>query len=156
MSAANVVALASDKPKCSTFPSRIRSLTVPATSSIGTVGIDPVLVIEVDAIGPQTLQRFLDHPPNTLRTAVEPIGAVDLEAEFGRDHYFVADGRQRLAHKLLVDIRAINFSGIEEPNALLKGLANHPDALRFVHAGTVMAAAQPHIAEAQFGHLQTA
>ena len=33
-----VAAAASDMPKCLTFPSRIRSLTAPATSSMGTSG----------------------------------------------------------------------------------------------------------------------
>ena len=44
-----VCAPASDRPKCLTLPSWIRSLTAPATSSIGTFGIDAVLIEQVDA-----------------------------------------------------------------------------------------------------------
>ena len=48
-------------PKCLTLPSAISSLTAPATSSIGTSGIDAMLIEEIDVIGPQTLQASVRH-----------------------------------------------------------------------------------------------
>ena len=66
-----VCAPASDNPKCFTLPSAIRSFTAPATSSIGTSGIDAVLVEEIDRIGPETLQRCLSHVLDVSRTAAQ-------------------------------------------------------------------------------------
>ena len=62
---------ASDRPKCLTLPSRIRSFTAPATSSIGTFGIDAVLVEQVDAVDPEPLQRCLGTRLDVLGPAVQ-------------------------------------------------------------------------------------
>jgi hypothetical protein len=62
-----VYALGSDWPKCSTFPALIRSVTVRHVfDSHGE--IDAVLIVEIDAIGLEALQRFLDDAPDALRT----------------------------------------------------------------------------------------
>ena len=45
-------------------------MTVPATSSIGTFGIDAVLIEQIDAIGPQALQRGVGDLSDVLRPAV--------------------------------------------------------------------------------------
>ncbi len=117
--------------------------------------IDAVLVIEIDAVGPEALQRFLDDPPDALRPAVQSIRAVDLEAELGGDDNVVAHGRERLADEFLVDVRAVDFCGIEERDASLVGVANDSDALGPVHTRTVVTAAEAHVAEAKLRHLQT-
>jgi hypothetical protein len=41
----------------------------------GRAGVDPVLVVEVDAVGTQPLQRALDGGPDVRRAAVEHSGA---------------------------------------------------------------------------------
>ena len=118
--------------------------------------IDPVLVVEIDAVGLETLQRFLDDLPDTLRSAVQPVRAVDLEAELGGDGDLVADRREGLADQFLVDVGAVDFRGVEERDASLVGVANHTDALGPVHARTVVAAAEAHVAEAEFRDFQAA
>ena len=64
--------------------------------------VDPVLVVEVDAVGLEPSQRFLDHATDALRTAVEPIRAVDREAELGGDFDLLSDRRERFADQFLV------------------------------------------------------
>src|SRR3954454_3083076 len=71
-------------------------------------GINPVLVIEIDAVGLETLQRFLDHPPDTFRSAVQPDGAINGETELGRYFHLVTYRRERFADKFLVDVGAID------------------------------------------------
>ena len=83
--------------------------------------IDAVLVVEIDAVGPEALERFLDDLPDTLRPAVQPVRAVDLEAELGGDGDLVADRREGLADQFLVDVGTVDFRGVEEPDALLVG-----------------------------------
>jgi hypothetical protein len=93
-----VCGLASDKPKCSTLPCWMRSLTVPATSSIGHIGVDAVLIEQVDAVGPQALQRSFDDLADAIGAAVESTRLVlELEAELGGDRDLAADRGQRLA-----------------------------------------------------------
>jgi hypothetical protein len=41
----------------------------------GSVRVDPVLVVEVDAVGAQPLQRAFDGGPDVCRAAVEHAGA---------------------------------------------------------------------------------
>ena len=47
----------------------------------------------------------------------------------------IADRRERFADQLLVDVRTINLSRIEEGNALLVGGPDDFDTLSFVRAG---------------------
>ena len=59
-----------------------------------------------------------------------------------------------LAHQFLVDIGTVDFRRVEQPDAVLVGIANQTDALRPVNARPVVAAAKRHIAEADLRHLQ--
>ena len=115
-----------------------------------------MLIVEIDAVGPETFQRFIDDPPDALRPAVQAVRAIDLEAELRGDGDLVADRRERLTDEFLVDVGSVNFRGVEECDAAFIGIANHPNALGPVHTGTVVAAAEPHAAEAKLRHLQTA
>ena len=67
-----VSAAASDIPKCRTFPASTSSLTVPATSSRD-LGVDAVLVVEVDDVHAEPAQRALDGAVDVLRPAQTPV-----------------------------------------------------------------------------------
>src|SRR5215217_6822396 len=116
--------------------------------------IDAVLIVEIDAIGPEALQRFLDDAPDALRPAVQSVRAIDLEAELGSDGNLVADWSERLADQLLVDIGTVDFRRVEERDAALVGIANQMDGLGPVNARPVVAATERHVAEANLRHLQ--
>jgi hypothetical protein len=83
------------------------------------VRIDPVLVIQIDAVGPEALQGSLNHFPNVLRPAVKKKAALFIvEAKFGCDSDSVADRRERLSDKLFVYVgTVIKFGCIEERDA---------------------------------------
>jgi hypothetical protein len=71
----------SDTLKRFTVPSRMSSLTVAATSSMGTLG--STLVEQVDLVGLQSRERFVSHFPNAFGAAVKTAGRkAVLEAEF--------------------------------------------------------------------------
>ena len=149
-----VFALGSERPKCSTFPALIRILDGAGHVFDGHGEIDAVLIVEIDAIGPEALQRFLDDAPDALRPAVQSVRAIDLEAELGRDGHLVADRCEGLADQFLVDIGTVDFRRVEERDAALVGIANLTDALGPVNARPVVAAAERHVAEANLRHLQ--
>ncbi len=62
------------------------------------VGIDAVLVEQIDDVGLQSLERGLGHLADALRPAVQAAllarRGIDIEAEFGRDHDLFADSAQ--------------------------------------------------------------
>lgn len=79
-----------------------RSLPPPRS---GGFWIDTVLIEQVDAIGPQPLQRCVGDLPVVFWPAVqaEPLKLpAEWVADLGCDHHLVAERGQRFAHNLLV------------------------------------------------------
>src|SRR4051812_22433246 len=65
--------------------------------------VDPVLIIQIDVISPQTLQGGFNDALDALRSTIKSDGAVDREAKFRGDLDLVADRLERLANKFFVD-----------------------------------------------------
>ena len=58
----------------------------------GDVGVDAVLVEEVDVVGAKPAERVVGHLPDAFGPAVGPVGRRAVgEAELGGDHDLVAD-----------------------------------------------------------------
>jgi hypothetical protein len=68
------------------------------------------------------------------------------EAELRGDLHLAAEGREGLAHELLVRERAVDFRGVEERDAVLDGGADHGDH-RLPFRGRAVAGAHAHAAE---------
>ena len=67
-----------------------------------------MLVIQIDAVGYEALQGFLDHFPDVLRSAVKIKTAIFIvEAKFGCDSDSVADRRERLSNKLFACVGTV-------------------------------------------------
>ena len=102
---------ASDRPKKRTLPSRTRSATARGDILHRCVGVDAVLIEQVDMVGLEPLQRVLDRVLDILRPAGDVAGAarsaLELEAELGGDDHLVAPALERAAEQLLVLERAI-------------------------------------------------
>ena len=110
------------------------------------LGINPVLVEQVDPVGPQPLQHLVDDGADVLGSAVEPAW-VELEAELGGQHHLVADRFQRLSDEDLVGEGSVRLRGVEERHPLLVGAADQLDAVvgvdRVAVVGAEAHAAQP-------------
>ena len=103
----------------------------------GHIGIDSVLVEQVDMVGLQSRERFVNHFPNAFGATVQTAERkAVLEAEFGGDDYLVADWAQGFTEQLFVGERSIGLGRIEEGHALIKSRADQLDRLIFVHGGT--------------------
>ncbi len=76
--------------------------------------VHTVLVIQVNVIGPQALERFLDHLTDMCRTAVQSCSAVDREAELRCNLYLVPKRCERFTDEFLAGVRTIYLGGIEE------------------------------------------
>src|SRR5208337_1234817 len=83
------------------------------------VGIDAVLIEEVDDIGLESFQRGLADLADVLGPAIDssqrPLGfGIDFESELGGDRDLITEGSEGLADQLFVSERAVSFGGIEE------------------------------------------
>ncbi len=119
-----VFAPASDIPKCLTLPCWIRSLTRSGHVFDGHLGIDAVLIEQIDGIDAEALEGRLGHLANTLRAAVETLCAmasvgIDVESELGGDDHLSAERREGLAYEFFVVERAVDLRGVEEGDAAL-------------------------------------
>ena len=98
------------------------------------VGVDAVLVEQVDRVGAQPPQRPVDGGADVLGSAVHAAGLravlVEVEAELGGDDDLVAHRLERLADELLVVERAVDLGGVEERDAAVDGRAHEVDHLR--------------------------
>ena len=117
------------------------------------VGVDPVLVEQVNRVDPEALQRCVSDCADVLRAAVRATAAIsrlriDVEAELRGDHHLASDGGERLADQLLVHKRPIRLGRIEEGHAAVNGCAEQRDA-RLLLNRTTIGVAQPHAAEAE-------
>jgi hypothetical protein len=116
------------------------------------VGVDAVLVEQVDGLHVQPAQGVLDRRLDVLGPAVQPgrPAAVEGEPELGGDDDLLAHGSQGLADELLVGERAVHLGGVEEGDAEVDGGANERDALLLVD-GWAVAVAESHAAQADRG-----
>src|SRR5918995_3433258 len=83
----------------------------------GYLRIYPMLVVEVDVIHPEPLQRVLAGLPHIIWFAVhtqEATVLASLVAELGGKSYLLTPVGYRLANELLVGEGAVHVSGVDE------------------------------------------
>ena len=122
------------------------------------VGVDAVLVEQIDGVDLEPLERRVDHLLDVLRPTIEaPLLArrIEFKAELGCDHDLLADRGKRFAHELFVPERAVGLGGVEEGDAAVDGRSNQRDHLLLV-GGRPVAEAHAHAAEADGRDLQVA
>ena len=122
----------------------------------GDVGVDPVLVEQVDGVGAQSSQGAVDGGADVVGPARDArLGAVlvEGEAELGGDDDVVADRLQCLADELLVVERAVDLGGVEEGDAAVDRSAQERDHL-VPWGSRAEGLAHAHAAEAEGGDLE--
>ena len=86
----------------------------------GDVGVDAVLVEQVDGVGAQAAQRAVDGGADVVWPAADAgllAVLVEGEPELGGDDDVVADRLERLADELLVVEGAVDLGGVEQGDA---------------------------------------
>ncbi len=119
----------------------------------GGVGVDAVLVVEVDDVGLEALEGGFDDLLDVFGLAVgggplAVVVGVGLKAELGGDDDIFAEGREGFADDFFIDVGAVDFGGVEEGDAALDSGADELDGFRFFRGGAE-AEAQTHAAEAE-------
>src|SRR5208283_1236639 len=85
------------------------------------LGIDSVLVIEVNIVHTQALQATLDCLPNVLKSAVDAagiwMGGIAHDAELRGEEHLISFCLNRSPDELLVRMRPVHIRCVEEVDA---------------------------------------
>ena len=120
------------------MPALTRSAIAPTVSSIGTVEIDAVLVVEIDRVDLQPLQRRVARLPHVIRRSVDAEIRAILGAdvsELGRDDDRVAAAFDRASDEPLVREGAVDVRGVEEIDPELQRPMDRRDGFVLVAIG---------------------
>ena len=120
------------------------------------VGIDSVLVEQVDRLDAEASEGGVGGLPDQLGPARKgrPAARVDLP-ELRGDDDLITNGRERVAHELLVRERAIGLRRVEERHAEVHRLPDQRNRLVPVQSGAAVVA-QAHAAKPERRYLQPA
>ena len=117
--------------------------------------VDPVLVVEVDVVDAEALQRRVAGLPHVLRSAgdAEELAVLAAHvAELRREHDLVAPARDGPTDEALVGEGAVHVRGVKESNAEVEGALDDGDRLGVV--GRAVELAHAHAAESLLGDLE--
>ncbi len=116
-------------------------------------GVHAVLVVEVDVVGPEALERGVAGRAHVVRGAVDAalgrVVRVALDPELRGEEHLVAPALQGAADELLVRERAVHVGRVPEGDAELDGAVERPERLGLVAAAVEVRHA--HAAEAEGG-----
>src|SRR5271167_2323316 len=120
------------------------------------VRVNPMLIEQVDVIGPEPFQRCIGDGPDTLRPAVRASRGIPvLEAELSGNHDLVTDRRQGFAHDFLIREGAVGFGGIKERHAKFESLTDKRNCL-LLFLRRAITKTQTHAAEANSRNFKSA
>ena len=122
------------------------------------VGVDTVLVVQVDAVGAEPLQRPLKRGADVIRAAVQVVGTaagVGDEAELGGEYDLVAAILDRPSDKLLVGERPVDLGGVDERHPQVERSMDGADGLGIVTARPAVSVGHAHGTQTDAGHVQS-
>ena len=97
------------------------------------LGVDAVLVVQIDMVGPQPAERVFHRPPDAVGAAAHAARLDTVlcegEPELGSDLHLVSHWFECFADDVLVQERPVHFGGVEEGHAKFDGMANHGDGI---------------------------
>ena len=123
----------------------------------GGARVHAVLVVQVDVVGVEPLQRALDGQADVLGAAVEAaraVAAVQDRAELRRDHHLVPATGERASEQFLVQVRPVHLRGVEQGDAEVDRAVDRRDRTGLVGAGTGVEGRHAHAAEADASDLE--
>jgi hypothetical protein len=119
------------------------------------LGIDAVLVVQIDVIDAEPLEARIACLPHVLGLAVDPALAVHhRDRELGREHDLVALALDRLADEDLVGVRAVHVRGVEQRDAELERAVD--DLCRLVVVARAIERRHPHAPETDGAYVERA
>lgn len=120
------------------------------------IRVDAMLIEQVDAVGPKSLQRILGHFADAFGAAVESVRRLAvLETELGRDDDLVSIRSKCFSEQFFVIPRSVRFGGVKERDTKIDGRMQQSDCFVLFDRGTV-AETQAHTAETEGGNFQIA
>ncbi len=114
------------------------------------VRVHAVLVVEVDVVRAEALERALDGQAHVLWRAVHSartVASMQEGAPLRSDDNLIPASGDRLAEQFLVEVRAIDLGGVEEVHSEFERAMDRRDRRRIVLAGSGVEGAHAHEAE---------
>ena len=142
--------------------------TLPSATSVGQsadgifdggLRVDPVLVVEIDVVGAEPLQRALDRGADVRRAAVDDARAaagVRDEAELRRQHDLFAAVLDGPADQLLVGVGTVDLGGVDVRDAEVERAVDGADGFGVAARADVVVAGHRHRAESDAGDVESA
>jgi hypothetical protein len=124
----------------------------------GGARVDAVLVVKVDVVDAQALQGAVDRGADVRRPAVDDAGAatgVRDQAELRRHDDPVPAALDGSADQFLVDVGAVDLSGVEMGDAQVQRPVDGADRFGVAALPGVVVAGHRHRAQTDPGHVQT-
>src|SRR6185369_13595535 len=120
------------------------------------LGIDAVLVVEVDDVHAEPLEAGVARLHDVLRAAVDHVGAARVLhlAELGDEDHAVTPALERLAEQLLVVAPAVHVGRVDVIDAEVDGALDERDRLAVV--GGPVHPRQPHAPQSDRRHVERA
>ena len=116
-----------------------------------------MLVVQVDVIGVEPLERALERRADVGRAAVNvprALARVRDEAELRGQHHLVAPAFQRPPDELLVGEGTVDLGGVDEGDAQVDRPVNGPDRLGVIQVIRAVGPGHAHGAKADPGYVQ--
>src|SRR5437879_12142312 len=93
------------------------------------MGVNPVLIEEVDMVSPQTLQASFRSLLDVLRSTIQTEVVTEVEAKLRGNLYLVAERFECSVDDRLTRLRSVHFRRIEECHAIAIGLTDDHDGI---------------------------
>jgi hypothetical protein len=124
------------------------------------VWVNPVLIVQIDHVGLEALERSLDRFLDVLRPAIQGIPLASIlrirsPAELGGNDHPIAEWSKSLAYEFFVREWTVDFGRIEKCDAAFDRRSNQGDSLLLVYRRAV-AKAQPHASQPNGRYFQIA
>jgi hypothetical protein len=111
--------------------------------------VDPVLIVEVNHIDAESLERGIAGRRDAFRATVQPHTTLWITgyAEFCCNHYLIPTPSQYFSQQALIGVRTVHVRGIPEIDAQFQGAIQGSEILLFV--GGSVEISHTHAAQAQ-------
>ena len=122
------------------------------------IGVDAMLIIEINRIDAQSLERPFRHAPDVLRRAVERAAryrVLEFETELRRDDNLITERFECFTNQILVRKRPVHLRGVEKRDAAFDGRPHQRNALVAI-GGRSESKTHAHAAKAEGGHFEIA
>ena len=117
--------------------------------------VEPVLVVEIDVVGLESLQGAVDGDADIGGAAVQAVAAgVGDQAKFSGQHHLVSPPPQTAGEEFFVDVGTVDLGGVDQGDAEVDSAMDGADGFGVVEARADVGHRHAHSAEAESSNFE--